>query len=140
MDSNPTIARLISQATQRSATFRREVDAINATDGLVYVHEGRCGHAVFACLLMTVELRGAYRLLHVKLDLRRTDRDNMAAIGHELQHALEVLGDPHVTSNGKILSFYQQLGGSDNALFETEMATRVGLDVFLELRTPRGRR
>jgi hypothetical protein len=53
-----TIARFIGQATERSATFRREIEAISGTDGLVYVYEGRCGHGVVACLVHTVGLAG----------------------------------------------------------------------------------
>lgn len=73
----------LTQATERSATFRLKIDAINATDGLIYVHEGHCEHRVFTCLVHTVEVSGPFRLLHVKLDVRRSERDSMAAIGHE---------------------------------------------------------
>lgn len=131
---NATIARLIAQATERSATFRCEIDAINATDGLIYVHEGHCGRGVFACLMHTVELAGPFRLLHVKLDLRRSELDSMAAIGHELRHAIEALSDAHVINNFRIVSFFRQLGPTGSETFETPAARRAGFDVFDELR------
>ena len=54
-----TITRLIAQATRQSTTFRREIEAINVTDGLVYVHDAPCGGGVRACLVHTVELAWA---------------------------------------------------------------------------------
>ena len=79
-----TITRLIEQATERSATFRREIEAINVTDGLVYVYADRCGSGGVGCLVHTVEIAGPYRLLRVKLDLRRSKREIMATLGHGL--------------------------------------------------------
>lgn len=133
---NATIARLITQATERSATFRREVEAINRTDGLVYVHDAQCGPGVQGCLMHSVELAGPYRLLRVKLDLRRTEREMMATLGHELQHALEVLNaGPRVRSNVGIRNFYQQLAPTGNKRFETDAALQAGFDVSDELRS-----
>jgi hypothetical protein len=129
-----TIVRLIAQATERSATFRREIVAINATDGLVYVHEARCGSGVLACLALTVDLAGPYRLLTVKLDLRRSELKTMSALGHELQHAIEALSDPHVTNDLKMYFFFQQLGPTGHGRFETDAAVQAGIDVFNEVR------
>jgi hypothetical protein len=128
-----TIARLIMQATEQSATFRREIDAISATDGLVYVYAAPCGHGVWACLVHTVTLAGPYRLLKVRLDIRRSERETMAALGHELQHAIEALSDPGVTDDNRISSFFQRLAPSDSHDFETSAALQAGSDVFDEL-------
>jgi hypothetical protein len=62
---NAPIARLIRQATQRSATFRREIEAITGTDALVYVPDAQCGRGVQTCLMHTVELAGPYKHLRV---------------------------------------------------------------------------
>ncbi len=48
------IAALLLEAPRRSATFRRLVDAIDASDGIVYVERGTCLHGVQACLVMSV--------------------------------------------------------------------------------------
>ena len=58
------IVDAIAQGVERSATFRGLVDTIDATDGLVFVEEGRCGHTgVRACLLLSVTVAGPNRLL-----------------------------------------------------------------------------
>ena len=61
-----------------------------------------------ACLMHSVEIAGPYRLLRVKLDLRRSELEMMATLGHELQHAIEVLNDPRVRSDAGVLFFVQR--------------------------------
>jgi hypothetical protein len=132
--TNPAIAVAIREATDRSATFRRLVDTIEATNGLVYVEEGLCGHSVRACLLLSIKVAGPVRLLRILVDTRKTDRELIGSIGHELQHAVEVLSDPSVTDYHKVYSFYQQEGRTGSDRFETAAAVRAGLDVLAEAR------
>jgi hypothetical protein len=122
---NATLASFIADARHRSPTFSRIVDEINDTDGLVYVEQGRCRH-VRACLLLSVSVAGPYRVLRVLVDVRKTDADLMGSIGHELQHALEVLSDRQITSDAAILFFYQRHGKRVKNIFETEAAIAAG--------------
>jgi hypothetical protein len=132
--SSPVITALIGKATELSATFRREVDAINQTNGLVYVEDGWCRHAVSACLLGSVDgAGGPYRILRVRVYRRRPERDLMAAIGHELQHAIEVLSDPHITDADGFVAFFQREGPHFADTFETEAGILAGLAVLHEL-------
>ena len=78
--TNPAISALIDQATEQSATFRRMVETINASNSVVYVQEGTCGRGMRACFI-NVTVARAHRFLWVKVDLRRTDKDVMASIG-----------------------------------------------------------
>ena len=117
-----------------SATFRGLVEAINASDGIVYVEEGACGHGVRACLA-AVAAAGPNRLLRIKVDVRKADWDLMGSIGHELQHAVEVLAEPSVTSSHEMYFFYSRVGrrGMTGA-FETQAAVDVGHIVRGEVR------
>jgi hypothetical protein len=47
---HPVIAGAIADAAEHSATFRSMVEAIEETDGIVYVREGPCRLGVRACL------------------------------------------------------------------------------------------
>jgi hypothetical protein len=133
---SPAVATAIQQATERSATFRVLVDTINASDGIVYVNEGNCGHGVRACLGWVVAA-GPNRILKIQVDTRKTDWDLMGSIGHELHHAVEVLGDPTVTSNAAMYFFYSRTGRR-SALdsFETKAAVQAGEAVRSEVRQP----
>src|SRR4249920_3018290 len=55
-NGDPAITTLLHDATRRSATFRRLVETINGTDGLVYIEPGTCGPGFRACLLMSVTI------------------------------------------------------------------------------------
>jgi hypothetical protein len=56
------IAGLLREGYERSATFRRLVQTIDRTDGLVYLQRGTCGHGVRACLTLNVIVSGPSRM------------------------------------------------------------------------------
>lgn len=132
-NGDPSIAALIREATERSVTFRRLVETIEATDGIVYVEQGKCRRGARAYLLLTVTVAGPHRILRIVVDTRRDRTALMAAIGHELRHAVEVLSDRAVTSDGAIYFFYQREGPTGRERFETAAARLAGSQVFGEL-------
>jgi hypothetical protein len=138
--SNAVIVRVLKEASALSRTFRSLVETINASDGTVYVEEGKCGYGVRACLV-TVTMAGANRNLWVKVDARLADCDLMELIGHELQHAIEVLSDRTVTSGLAMYRFYLRQGSRINGLaaFETDAAIEAGYAVRTEVRKYRPR-
>lgn len=132
--SDPRLASLISEARKRSRTFSGLLTSIAATDGIVFVEEGRCRRSAPACLTWHVTLAGAYRMLFVRLDLRKSDVDLMASVGHELQHALEVLADTSLRSTTAIQLFYMRgLSPESFRTPETAAAEATGNAVFLEV-------
>jgi hypothetical protein len=103
---NALIATTIARATGQSVTFRALIDAIDATDGLVYVEEGRCRRGVRACLSLSLVIAGPHRVLRILVDPRKSPGCELAmSIGHELQHALEVLSNVHVRSSSQMFHF-----------------------------------
>ena len=132
-NGDPAIAGLIREATARSPAFRRLVEAIDATDGIVYVEHGPCRRGVLAYLALTVTVAGPHRVLRIVVDPRRDRRELMAAIGHELRHAIEVLSDRAITDNRAIYFFYQREGPTGRDRFETPAARRAGSEVLSEL-------
>lgn len=131
----PALTALVQRAAERSTTFRDLVAAINASDGIVYVEEGDCGRGVRACLV-TVTAAGPCRILRIKVDTGIADWDLMGSIGHELRHALEVLGDPTVTTNAAMYFFYERKGRRRGSVFETNAAISAGDSVRREVRRP----
>ena len=132
--TQPVITAAIGVATEHSAAFRSMVEAIERTDGIVYVHEGSCRLGLSACLA-TVQSAPRVRFVHIKVDTRKSvGCELMSSIGHELHHALEVLGNPKVIDDHTLAHFYMREGstGDDNRL-ETESAVRAGLQVEKEL-------
>jgi hypothetical protein len=124
--SHPYIRAIIAEAEVRSATFRRLVRAVEATDGIVYVEQGDCRHHVRACLPPIVTSAGDFRFLRVLVDARQEDWQVMSDIGHELQHALEVLVVPSARTNASLFFLFSQASFSVKEVRETEDAVRAG--------------
>jgi hypothetical protein len=131
---DPALARLITQGSTQSSTFRHELDVISHTNGLVYVSKGRCGHSVHACLVPTVDLAGPFRLLHIQIDRQRSEAETIGLIGHELWHAIEALSDPSITNNAAIELFFLKFGGH-GVRPETSEAVHTGDAVFEEVKS-----
>ena len=132
--SNSDLTSLIEQAGQRSATFRGLLDTINASDSIVFVEAGDCGHGVRACFV-SVAASGAYRYMRVVVDTRKADWDLMGSIGHELRHTIEVIGAPRVRDNVSKHFFYEQIGTRGTATArETQVAVDAGNTVRAEVR------
>ena len=129
-NGDPAVTTLLHDAVERSATFRRLVETINGTDGLIYIEPGTCGPGFHACLLMSVTVAGPNRVLHIHVDPRRDPLAVMASIGHELQHAVEALSEAGVRTNALIYAFFERLSGSPSARgqleFETDAAVKAG--------------
>ena len=131
---DPLLSAALSQGAKRSTTFRRLLEAIDATDGLVYVTEGTCGQGVRACLHMSIELAGTNRLLRVLVNPRRAPGcELIASIGHELQHALEALSNPNIKTSFALFSFFHQIGREGSQRFETLEAKQMELAVAKEV-------
>ena len=124
---------IINDAAAQSGTFRGLVDRIGTTDGIVYVAEGQCGHGVRACLLVTMTIAGPNRVLRILVDPRKADRDLMGSIGHELQHAVEVLSNVSLRNYSAMQLFYKRRCHECGGLFETDAAVRAGNAVRREL-------
>jgi hypothetical protein len=131
---NARLAALIQETVRRSITFRRMADAVDASDGLVYIEAGRCPDAAQACLV-SVYRSGSRRMVRIFVNDRRSDREVMGFLGHELRHALEVLGNPRVSDEVTMRRFYffhpeaSRLGNA----FETTAAIAAGNAVRAEL-------
>jgi hypothetical protein len=132
--SNSELIALIDQAGERSATFRSLVDTINASDSIVFVEPGECGHGVRACFV-SVTAADSHRYMRVVVDTRKADWDLMGSIGHELRHTIEVIDQPSIRSNASKYFFYAQNGaeGTPTAR-ETQAAVDAGNTVRHEVR------
>ena len=132
--SHAAIAAAIALGIERSPTFRSLIDTIDATDGLVYVEEGKCGNGVRACLSLSVVIAGPYRLLRIVVAPRPAATcDFVGTIGHELQHAIEALSNAGVRSNREMFFLFLGPGAAAPARFETAAARLVGFEVEKEM-------
>jgi hypothetical protein len=79
---------------------------------------------------------GSTRFMRIVLDRRQLDSDwRLAeAIGHELQHVIEVLSEPSITDRTSMFLFYERRNPTGRDYFETKAALDAGAAVRAELR------
>lgn len=139
----PSLAAVLAQADEQSATFHQLVVSLARTDGLIYVTTGRCGHGVRACVPHAMTRAGRFRVLRIVIDPHDAETGGMAqvasTIAHELHHALELLASPRVTDAASMFMFYGRETPRHGA-FETPEASAVGDRVWQELVAWSGRR
>jgi len=133
---DPLLTALVNEAARRSSTFRSLLTLLEASDGIVWIEHGKCGHGVRACLHLWIRQAGPNRLLRIVVNRGGAALDVMASLAHELQHALELLGDRTVTTDGGAYLFFQRTAAPAGDVFETQAAIRTGNLVRNELRAP----
>ncbi len=85
--------------------------------------------------MMSVKVAGPYRLLRILVDTRKAvGSELLAAIGHELWHAIEALDNPYVIDDRSILQYFHRIAPTDSGRFETEEAIHAGLAVLEEVK------
>lgn len=137
--SHPGLSAVIRTASERSMTFRGLLETIEATDGSVHVEHGTCPWHARGCLLSTVTISGRYRVLQIVVNANAREDQLMGTIGHELQHAIEVLSYRNIRTPSALYLLYQRNGLTlvRGRAFESNAAVKVGNSVLAEVRQSR---
>lgn len=106
----PEMHRLIHEADAHSGTFRRLVDEIQQSNGIVFVQFGLCAKGRFRSCVVHVEGDPRERSVRIVVNTRTTQLRLMATIAHELHHAAELLRDPAITDAAGALALYRRIG------------------------------
>jgi hypothetical protein len=95
----PRVSALLERALALSPTVQRIVDRLEAGDVIVYVElNDRLDPQVSACLTW-MAATASRRIVRASIKPRLREREAIALLAHELQHALEVLEHPEVRSS-----------------------------------------
>jgi hypothetical protein len=77
---------------------------------------------------------GSLRLLRVLVETKRADRDLIGSIGHELQHAVEVLEHRNLQNDAAVYLFYARVSSRVAGRLETEAAVQAGQRVRAQMK------
>jgi hypothetical protein len=130
------VQNLLSRGMSRSPTFTALVRALDQTDVIVYIEMNRgLPPTVAGRLLFATVAREGTRYLRVQISNGATMNMQVAAIAHELQHALEVANEPDVRDEAGLERLYERIGrrGAVERSYDTLEAQRAGQRVFLEV-------
>jgi hypothetical protein len=131
------MARLLEQALSRSARVRALAAQLDAGDVIVYLMLDPRLDSGLAGRLTLLGRSPLFRFVRVVLNGSRSIDQMLVSLGHELQHAVEVLEAPEVVDEASLLALYQRIGTetrvSGRPGWETAAAFRVGQEVRREL-------
>ena len=138
--ANPGAEALIAAAVARSATFKRLVADLEASDLIVYVAQGDA---------LRPDVHGALRFMGIgagpdrflRIDVRPGDPGSptslilgIATLAHELTHALEVAAARHVVDEASFARFFRAVAHEvRDAVVDTRTAREIGQRVHFEL-------
>jgi hypothetical protein len=128
----------LNEGLARSSFFRHMVARLDASDVIVYV-ETECpmSPSLFGRLTF-MGTGGGRRYVSVRISCTLTDGEQIAALGHELRHALEIADAPEVIDVASLAHQYQRIGFASHGVrlgsgFETAAAKEAGQRVWTEL-------
>jgi len=108
--TEPYMSALVRQGYDRSPTFRHLVDTLQHSNVIVVVQPGMCRGGRIRSCLVGVAGSDRDRLIRIKVDPTHTIKDGLiAAVAHELQHAVEIAEHPEVTDAAGLLKLYRHL-------------------------------
>ncbi len=105
-----SLARTLDAGLERSESIRRLVDRLEASDVVVYITDESFALRRWIGYLSFLSAVGGYRYLLVHVPTHRTSLDLISAIGHELQHAVEIAEAPAVVDGRSMAQHYQRVG------------------------------
>ena len=148
--SNARLAGALAAGISRSETLRSLVATLDASNLIVYLHNGNCVRPAEACL-MIARTGGDTRLVHINFRIAGNGAGTflghqdrlIAQIGHELQHAVEIAGNSEVIDAATLTGLYDRIGrrreSADRIGYETEAAIQAGQRVLRDIHGRGGR-
>jgi hypothetical protein len=125
------IQHLVDEAGRRSPAIRESLDRLERLDVTVYIRGTLFARTDLEGRVALLSSTGSHRYLIIELACGRSELTQMATLGHELFHAIEIAEEPSVVSPATLADFYSRIGtltGDSGGLrtFETEAAAAAG--------------
>ena len=137
--AEPRLRQLFAIGMSGSPTFRSLVERLEQSDVVVYLQTDVYGPWSVAGRLSFLSVVAGTRYLVVRLTPLRSPAQQLAMIGHELQHAVEVAERPQIVDAESMYREYLEFGYLNGAsapgiAVDTEAAMEAGVRISDELR------
>jgi hypothetical protein len=119
---------LIAEGTRRSALLRTLVDRLNRSTVFVYIETALLPRQLSGRLTF-LGAGQPWRYLRVEIECRQSTVGQVAALGHELQHAIEIADQTAAIDPGSIRALYRTIGfavDDSGRRFESNAARAAG--------------
>jgi hypothetical protein len=134
----PELRALVDEATRRSLAIRVLRAQLEAFDITVYIRSRVFAERDLDGRIAMLAVHGPHRYLVIELSCTRSTLVQMATLGHELFHAVEIAGEPSVIDAGSLAALYGRIGvetgdSVGRRTFETDAAADAGRRARREL-------
>jgi hypothetical protein len=135
---DPSLTRVVDAGRHRSPTFHALVERLEAGDVVVYLQYGQLPGGVQGRLIFLSAVAG-YRYVMVEVDRQLDTPRLIAIVGHELQHAVEILDQPQIVDHATFARAYERSGFTRRYFpeggvgFDTAAAVQAGRHVWREI-------
>jgi hypothetical protein len=135
---------LVALAVARSPTVREMIDRLERSDVVVYIRHRSFPDSLLQGHIGVQSTVAGRRYLIIEIACGRIWTEQIATLGHELHHALEIAGSPAIVDSKSLAAFYERFGTrtsglNSGATFETAGARATGLQVRREAFTSSGK-
>jgi hypothetical protein len=134
----PGVDRFLAEGVSRSATIRSLVDRLEHSDLVVYVRQLPFNSSLTTGHMQFIGATPGRRYVMIEIACGESWNMQLATLGHELRHAVEVADAPWVRSNDDLAAHYARIGTVSGFVqhresFETAAAVDAGRQVGREL-------
>ena len=135
---------LVEEAARRSPEVRTLLDQLEDTDVIVYVRGRNFEDPELDGRVALLAVTNLQRYLVIEISSLETTIVQMATLGHELYHALEIAREPSIVDIRSLEAHYRRIGDQQGdaigrLTFETEAAFEAGRRTRRELLVNRTR-
>ena len=102
--------RLVDEAARRSPAIREWVDRLESLDVTVYIRTKAFTQSDLEGRVALQSVTGSHRYLIIEIACGHSELTQMATLGHELFHAIEIAEEPSVVSPDTLANFYSRIG------------------------------
>lgn len=137
--ADPIIREALAQGLRQSPTLRTLVDRLRETDVVVYLLPDDYAQRRLAGRLTFLSAAAGIRYLVVRLNRQARFDELIAAVAHELQHALEIADAPEIVDSASLEREYRRLGyvnprsPTPGVSFDSHAAVEAGRQVLREV-------
>ena len=132
------LIRLLHDGMRASNTFRRMVHRLRQSDVVVYLECGGSDDRSTDGRLTFVSAAGGVRYVHIRVARLASADVQIALIGHELRHAVEVADAPTVVDDKSLAREYERIGFLNarhlaGTSYDSDAAVEAGYQVLRDL-------
>jgi hypothetical protein len=135
------LAGLLNYGTPRSALLQALVDRLESSDVVVYLRCDRQLRSKLSGQLSYVGTSGGLRYVLIRVRHIGDRLRQIALVGHELRHAVEVADAPEIVDRQSLQAAYSRIGYVNRfasvggiMAFESDQAVQAGTRILRELR------